>query len=68
MSAVHCSTRSYLGDEAMTPNLLGKWQAARHEHARPVDRMEAQDVLANDVVCWPAVLLYVLHTGLHALW
>ena len=50
----------HLGDEAMAPDLGRHRQAAGHEHGRPVDRMEAQDVLAYDVVGWPAVLLQVL--------
>ena len=58
----------YLGNEAMAPDPLRERQAARHEHAWPVDCMEAQDVLADDVVGRPAVLLQVVRCRLHSFW
>ena len=59
---------SYLGDEAMAPDPVRKRQAAGHEHGWPVDSMEAQDVLAYDVVGRPAMLLQVVGCRLKTLW
>ena len=56
-NALFRQQEQYLGDEAMTPHLLRQRQPAGHQYARPVDCVEAQDVLANDVVCWPTMLL-----------
>lgn len=57
----------HLGDEAMTTDCEGQRQPTRHEHAWPVHGMEAQDVLAYDVVGRPAVLLQVVCCRLHTL-
>lgn len=59
--------RMYLGDEAMTGDCEGQRQPTGHQHARPVHGMEAQDVLAYDVVGWPAMLLQVVCCRLHPL-
>lgn len=55
--------------EAMSEDLLGNGQPGGHEHARPVHRMEAQDVLAHNVnVGRPAAGLQLLGRWLQALW
>ena len=59
---------TYLGDEAVTPHPLRQGQATGHEHARPVHRMEAQDVLTNDVVGGPTMLPQIVLCRLHSLW
>ena len=47
--------------EAMSEDLLGNGQPGRHEHARPVHCMEAQDILAHNVhIGWPAAGLQLL--------
>ncbi len=63
-----CRLQGYLGDEAMSPDSLREGQATGHEHARPVHCMEAQDVLAYDVVARPPMLLQVVCSWLHTFW
>ena len=57
-----------LGDETMAPDPVGQGQATGHKHGRPVDSMEAQYVLPNDMVCRPAMVLQLVGTRLSPLW
>ncbi|MNW53839.1 hypothetical protein D3C74_314160 [compost metagenome] len=43
---------------AMTKHLLRQWQPKRHQHDRPINRMESDDLLANEVyICRPKPLI-----------
>ena len=54
--------------EAMSEDLLGNGQPGRHEHARPVHRMEAQDILPHNMhIGWPAAGLQLLRRWLQSL-
>lgn len=52
----------------MAAHSMRQGQPTGQEHGRPVDSVEAQDVLAYDVGGGPPLLLQVLCCRFHPLW